>query len=86
MDVETADVHPFAVYVTVYWVVADGLTVLLEFIPPFDHANVPPEGDPVARSVAGDPAQIVWFVLVNVGKAFTVTVDADAVDAQPFAV
>ena len=48
MDVEAADVHPLEVYVTVYWVVADGVIVLLEFVPPLDHAYVPPAGDPVA--------------------------------------
>ena len=69
-----------------YEVVVEGETVSLALVPPVDHANVPPAGDPVARSVAGDPAQIVWFVLDTVGNALTVTVEVDAVEVQPFAV
>jgi hypothetical protein len=59
---------------------------MLDPVPPFDHAYVPPAGVPVAAIVAGEPAHTVWFVLVNVGIAFTVTVDVDAVDVHPFAV
>ena len=66
--------------------VVEGETVSLAFVPPVDQAYVPPAGEPVATSVAGAPAQIVWFVLVNVGRAFTVTVEVEAVEVQPFAV
>ena len=55
-----------------YGVVAVGETVTLDPVPPVDHAYVPPAGDPVATSVAGAPAQIVWFVLANVGITLTV--------------
>ena len=76
VDVDAVDEQPFAVYVTVYGVVAVGETVTLEPVPPVDHAYVPPAGVPVAEIVAADPAQTVWLVLVMVGITFTVMIFA----------